>query len=349
MFIFRFLTFVIVIISIPVFLANKISPAIFWPAGFATYLIPPLLIVDFLLFIFWIFKKSLTTLLLVPPLIIGFPYINKTISIHKQAGEKGEISVLSYNVRVFNVYTHLRKERPQIAREMMEWINSDNSDIKCFQDFYNDNNSDLYNSLPRLAQKGKYKYYFTKTTKNRIGATFGLAIFTKYPILKFGNINFESSFNKGVYVDLKIKNDTIRVINIHLESMSIDENALLSREGAKGSLTYLMKVLKNGMMKRAQQLDEVEKVIIASPHRIILCGDLNDMPYTYTYRKLSSYLNNSFEDVGNGLGFSYNGKLFFLRIDNQFYSDGIKVKTFETLRNINYSDHFPLKATYSLE
>jgi endonuclease/exonuclease/phosphatase family metal-dependent hydrolase len=349
MFVLRVLTYIIAFISIPVFFANKISPAIFWPAGFVSYIIPPLLIVDVLLFLFWAIKRRLIALFLLPPIFVAYNLWDRTFSFNYFQKNPGEVSVLSYNVRVFNVYAHLRKDRPEIVDEMIDWINSDDSDIKCFQDFYNDNKSETFNSLKKLSLKGKYKYYFTKTTANRIGATFGLAVFTKYPIVRFGNINFEKSFNKGVFVDLKIKDDTIRLINLHLESMSIDEEAILNGDDKKGSLKHLLKVMKRGMIKRAQQLDEVEKIIITSPYRIILCGDLNDMPYTYTYQKLRDYLNNSFEDAGKGFGFSYNGKLFFLRIDNQFYSDGIKVKSLETLQNVDYSDHFPLKGTYSID
>jgi len=350
MFIFKFLTFLIALVTIPILFADRISPAIFWPAGFATYLILPILILNVLLLIFWVYKRSfLTAFLLIPSLVIGHHFFFRTFSFHLNNEEKGSVTVLSYNVRVFNVYDHLNKNKPEIAKNMLSWINSDNSDIKCFQDFYNDNKSNIHNTLEKLSQNGKYKYYFTKTSENRIGASFGVAVFSKYPIIRKGNINFEKSFNKGLYVDVKINKDTIRVINIHLESMSIDEDAILTGEGKKGSWVNLQKVLKNGMIKRALQMEEVESVIANSPHRVILCGDLNEMPYAYTYSRLRKYLRNSFEDAGTGFGFSYNGKLFFLRIDNHFYGEGIKVKSFRTLSDIEFSDHFPLKASYSLE
>jgi endonuclease/exonuclease/phosphatase family metal-dependent hydrolase len=64
---------------------------------------------------------------------------------------------------------------------------------------------------------------------------------------------------------------------------------------------------------------------------------------------MKSLLNNAFEEAGNGFGFTYNGKLFFLRIDNQFVDEGLTVTDFRTHRNIPFSDHFPISATYSLD
>jgi endonuclease/exonuclease/phosphatase family metal-dependent hydrolase len=82
---------------------------------------------------------------------------------------------------------------------------------------------------------------------------------------------------------------------------------------------------------------------------VILTGDLNDMPYSYSYQKLKKYLHSSFENGGRGFGFTFNGRMFFLRIDNQFYSEGVTLNEFETHRNVKYTDHFPISADYSLE
>src|SRR5690606_3063522 len=145
MFIFKFLTFLIALVSIPILFADRISPAIFWPAGFATYLIPPILILNVFLLIFWVYKKRyLTAVLIIPSLVVGYHFFPITFSFHVQSDDPGSVTVLSYNVRVFNVYAHLIKNRPEIAKDMISWINSDDSDIKCFQEFYNANKSNVH-------------------------------------------------------------------------------------------------------------------------------------------------------------------------------------------------------------
>ena len=67
------------------------------------------------------------------------------------------------------------------------------------------------------------------------------------------------------------------------------------------------------------------------------------------YQKLKKYLHSSFENGGRGFGFTFNGKMFFLRIDNQFYSEGITLSEFETHNSVKHTDHFPISADYSLE
>ena len=85
-----------------------------------------------------------------------------------------------------------------------------------------------------------------------------------------------------------------------------------------------------------------------SPYKVLLCGDLNDLPYGNTYMRLSKLLVNAFEMKGRGFGFTYNGKIPFLRIDNQFVDKSIAVNQFAVFRNVKYSDHFPIWANYTL-
>ena len=82
------------------------------------------------------------------------------------------------------------------------------------------------------------------------------------------------------------------------------------------------------------------------PYKIIVCGDLNDTPYSYTYEQISEILLNSFEEKGRGFGFTYNGKLSMLRIDNIFADSELSIKSFKTLNTISYSDHYPLAAKF---
>jgi len=105
--------------------------------------------------------------------------------------------------------------------------------------------------------------------------------------------------------------------------------------------------LRRGFISRAKQIKDLLSSIEECKYKLILCGDLNELPYSYTYFALRNLLDNAFEKAGNGFGFTYNGKLFFLRIDNQFFSKEISIHKFMTHRNVDFSDHFPLTATYS--
>jgi endonuclease/exonuclease/phosphatase family metal-dependent hydrolase len=177
-----------------------------------------------------------------------------------------------------------------------------------------------------------------------------MAIFSKYPILKKGNVQVRDKYSYGaIYADILFQKDTIRVYNIHLKSMSINTEALKDTDNLKKNYFDLFRRLKNGFSQRAKQVRLIQESIEKCPYKVILCGDLNDLPYSYTYYKLSQVLENAFEQGGRGFGFTFNSWLFFLRIDNQFFSESIQIKDCETIREIDYSDHFPIKATYWVE
>lgn len=281
-------------------------------------------------------------------MLIGYKFILSTVALNFDTGGAHDFSVLTYNSRVFNVYDHLNEDYER-SKQMINWIKHEESDIKCFQEFYNKSASKVFNTSKQLQQNGKY-YSFVEPKLSSKGQEFGVAIFSKFPIVNKGRIEFKTkSRNDAIYADVLLKKDTIRIINVHLQSMSIAENVFEEKWDLKTNLRTLGRKLKNGFIARAQQLAAIEKYITNCPHRVVLCGDLNDPPYSYTYFKLQSMLQSAFEHAANGFGFSYNGKLFFLRIDNQFYGNGLKPTNHFTLRDIDYSDHFPVKAFYAIE
>ena len=154
-------------------------------------------------------------------------------------------------------------------------------------------------------------------------------------------------FLNSIYADVLSGKDTIRIYNTHLESMSINVENVVNTDRLAQSYKDTGYRLRSGFISRSQQINGLVKSIKQCGHKIILCGDLNELPYSYPYFSLRSVLDNSFEKAGNGFGFTFNGKLFFLRIDNQFFSKDINVHKFMTHRNVDYSDHFPLMASYS--
>ena len=75
---------------------------------------------------------------------------------------------------------------------------------------------------------------------------------------------------------------------------------------------------------------------------VIMCGDHNDTPISYTYQKTARNLNSAFRESGNGIGVSYNQKGFFFRIDHVFISeDWESCKTYIDTQ-MEMSDHYPL-------
>lgn len=282
--------------------------------------------------------------------IIGLPYSFLSIGTNVPDKNLKGFSVLSYNVRVFNVYHHANNNF-ESSKKMIDWIRFDDSGIKCLQEFHNQNRSDIFQTKARLSDNGRYEAHIKPQTINHLGHEFGLAIFSKYPVINKGTVVFGKSNynNNAIYIDVIYNNDTVRVYNAHLESMSIDDNDITQNDNIKNIFSNIMERLKAGLSIRAIQVKELVDHMQNCPYPIILACDLNELPYSFVYRKIKTVLNNGFEKAGFGLGITYNGIIPFLRIDNQFSSNNIEITHFNTESGISYSDHFPIKCVYQIK
>jgi endonuclease/exonuclease/phosphatase family metal-dependent hydrolase len=340
----RILFFIVTVIC---YLSVLISPDWFWIVGFLSLSIPIILLIHFLLMIIniRILKTGFFYHLIM--IIMGFAFIKVSYSLSIN-DDRGKLKVLSYNVRVFNNYSSLRNEEFISSKKMISWAVNNNAPIKCFQEYYNNDKSDIFNVKNKLINAGWTHHHFKVLLRDRAKAEFGMAVFSKFPIIDTGEIYSEGGdFLNSIFADIVIDHDTVRIYNTHLESMSIDENNVLDTDKLAKSYKDTGYRLRNGFISRAHQVKALTENIDNCPYKVILCGDLNEMPYSYPYFKIRRSLNNAFEKAGNGFGFTYNGKLFFLRIDNQYFSKEIKIHDFMTHRNVDFSDHFPITANYS--
>lgn len=335
--------FVLTLLS---YLSVYVSPAVFWPAGFFSLAIPVLLIVNFSLLLLYALRKQRLATFPLLALAFGYQHVAASVAFHSPAPpDSSSFSVLNYNVRVFNIYTHLRATHPDRS-SMLDWLVQQEADVKCLQEFYNDDRSSDFNTTRTLLEGGKYHSFVCPTLVNSTGAQFGLAIFSRFPILQRGEVAAkDDSMQYAIFADLETPSGAVRVYNVHLRSMSIDENTL----GDQEEYPLIARKLKNGFMIRARQVNSLLDHIQQSPHPVVVSGDFNDLPYSYSYFSLRDRLNNAFEKAGHGFDFSYNGKLFFLRIDNQFFSDALRVCRFVTYQDVRFSDHYPIKAEYSFQ
>ena len=144
-----------------------------------------------------------------------------------------------------------------------------------------------------------------------------------------------------------ISDDTIKVINVQLQSIRLEDDELESMTAANkifnlpNKITSIYSKLKRGFVWREQQVRKLENLISNSCHPVILCGDFNDPPSSYTYRQLASLLNDSFLEKGNGFGFTYAGQLPLLRIDYAMVTEDVTVLDYHRYDD-TYSDHYPI-------
>ncbi len=114
-----------------------------------------------------------------------------------------------------------------------------------------------------------------------------------------------------------------------------------------GGITILRQ-LKKAFIKRATQVEILHDSIEASPYPVLICGDFNDTPSSYSYRTMSDDLHDAYKISGRGLGQSYTGPFPSFRIDYIFHGNKIESTAYKTIHE-NLSDHFPISCMVKIK
>ena len=274
----------------------------------------------------------------------------------------GTLRLLSANVRIFNVYPQLRKLDPTAPAQAIAWLAASPADVLCLQEFYQEPtgtrsaDGDLYRVADHLGPGTGRQVFISKSLTNGAGAQFGLAIFSRWPIVGRGEISFgRLTQNHAMWVDVvgPGHHDTVRIFNAHLQSMSFDEDDIMAASSSRAGLAAkgrgLLRRFVRGAAARAWQADTLAARVHRSPYPVLLAGDLNDVPYSYAYSRLADGLQNAWATVGFGPGNTYHGHLPpLLRIDQQFAGPRWQVLDCRIHAEIPYSDHFPVEGLYQL-
>ncbi|MET4105521.1 endonuclease/exonuclease/phosphatase family protein [Hymenobacter sp. UYP22] len=339
----------------------------FWPAIFGALTLPVALALNLLLVGYWLLRRWPVALLPLALAVLTWPHFQRGLALHPfklstapVPANGPVVKVLSANVRIFNVYPQLRNEASQSSKAMIKWLQQNPADILCLQEFYNEpagtrsQDGTLFRTVDKIGREAGRESFLSKTLTNSAGAEFGMAIFSRFPIVHRGTISFgKLTQNHAMWADVRLPSqDTVRVYSFHLQSMSMDEKDIVDSYSSKAGLRQkgagLLRRFKRGAIARHWQIDTLVQRFARCPYPILLCADLNDVPYSYSYDQLADRFQNAWASVGNGVGSTYNGRLPFVRIDNQFAGPQFSVEDFQVHYSIPYSDHFPTTASYQL-
>lgn len=284
------------------------------------------------------------------PLSGYFPFHGRV----KDIPEENTLKVLTYNVMGFAYKDHTK----DVPNEIVRYIAESGADIVCLQE-YVVHTSDKFLTAKKLnAALSMYPYRSVINLKSSSSQIWGLAVYSKYPISKSKRIPYESISNGSSIHEINFKGKKITLINNHLESFKLtmeDKNRCSEFIKNVGSETFdnlkgaIQQKLGPAFVKRAEQArliaEEIDKTTNAY---VLVCGDFNDTPISYTHHTIQGPLLDAFSESGRGFGITYNENFFWFRIDHILYSPNMRSLNC-TVDKVKYSDHYPVWCYLEIE
>lgn len=273
-------------------------------------MLPVILVLNGVLLVVWLVRRHwLVALLPLAAFAININYISATVQLPDIGHAEGpvELRIGTLNVNGFNYLG----DRATAVYGISATAAREGLDVLCMQEFLDDH----------IVTSDSIGTYFTRMMPYYVHDS-GQAIVSRYPILKHHHTLFEQTNNDYMWADLLVGADTVRIFSVHLQTSGI--SALRHRFGKENRsvpMEVVLQELERNSHQRAEQVELIRAQIAASPHPVVLVGDFNDTPSSYTYRRIKGDLTDGFRACGNGYGGTYRYMGGVLRIDYIFYDD----------------------------
>ena len=323
-----------------------VNPAKAWYMTVLGLLFVPIALLNLLLLIHALRRKSKAFLIPLLALLPSVIFIGRYFQVSSGADEKGDntVRIISYNVGRFMLGRGKAfkddEGRKACLDSVMRFIRKSDADVVCLQEVDLDGEYDVRNFIEEHFPDYQSGYFMFI---NKEGA-YGNVTLSRFPIVDKGRIQFDKSANLAIYTDLEIGDLRLRVYNCHFESYNISlANIVKSWQKDSSFVRNTETKLKRSITRRPVQVDQVMSDIEECPVESLVVGDFNDNPMSYTYFRLMKGRKDSFVEAGKGFGATYYTFWPFIRIDYILYP-----KHFETVSNsiprLKYSDHYPVIA-----
>ncbi|MBO4577985.1 MAG: endonuclease/exonuclease/phosphatase family protein [Paludibacteraceae bacterium] len=276
----------------------------------------------------------------------------------------------SFTLMSYNTHLMDKAAKPKQNR-IIQYILRTQPDVVCLQEVEVHKSSD-YLTLSELREALNiypYTYFDFKIYNSR--RQYGNAVFSRYPLVGKHTLRYESKGNITSVCDILLPNqksnipnqksstDTLRLYINHLESNRVSLGSLAptlsEAEKVMHELSYTSDRMEKASELRIRQAKALRDDVARSPYPVLVVGDMNTTPVSYTYRVLQSNLRDAFLESSNGnLGYTLtkkagNGSLsrhlrLGVRIDYILHSKDLRATDFDT-QQVDYSDHYPIITT----
>ncbi len=330
-------TFLILGLSVFAYFAGRIDPESNMFAAYIAFGKPILVIINILLFFYWLVRFRYWVWIPLLGLLINYGYITSMYQVYNSTkyANDTQLKIVTYNVHSFG-----GEITGFSAKEFADILNKEGVDVLCFQEYRGNGDfttKDLYNTYSK-----NFPYSYLPEGRAQ-------AIYSRYPIKQSQIIEFPNTNNGAIWTDIDVKGMTIRVINVHMQTTNLDRmrsKAAQAREVGDEEkenqiYTQFTDNMEANIIQRAKQAKDIASLVNATETPVILCGDFNDTPGTFTYETLKGNLQDGFLSAGEGYGATYRGLHNLLRIDYLFHSPSLLALKYGTM-SYDMSDHNPV-------
>jgi endonuclease/exonuclease/phosphatase family metal-dependent hydrolase len=342
---------VIMFLFVAAAFSDAVSPEISVIFAYLGLLFPFLLVLNLCLLIYWlVIRKWMFLFIAGCSVLVCWKPVSAYFPLHpfrQEPPERNVIRLLTYNVMCFNYQPHT-KDKPN---RILQYVIDSGADIVCMQEYMTGKSGHALTQEQIAKALHMYPYRFCLPLIDHHTYTVGLAIYSKYPVVKSWKVRYDSSFNGSTVHELDVNGKKLMVVNNHLESFKLTtEDRSKYEEFIKninsdtfdGLRETVQRKLGAAYLIRAEQAE----VIAAEIRKLegdytVVCGDFNDTPVSYAFRTVRGSLVDSFAESGNGPGVTYNQNFFWFRIDHILHSPNMK-SYLTTVDNVRYSDHYPV-------
>lgn len=323
------------------YLAPFIDPADFWPVSFFGLLYKPLLLLNLTLLLLWIALRKKRWIYNAFFILIGFQFIARSIQFNKSIYSTNDIRVCTFNTNVQMVY-----EDGNTSKEIAEYLTAKQYDVAILIEWL-DKKGDI-NSKAYPHQQ------FVRLESRQNRYDYGLKLVSKHKIINWERIKYDHfTNNMAAYFDIDVDGTVIRFIATHLQSNGVssqDYHTLVNVEVVDEYKNYALtfaKRLRNLIIRRSNQTKTILETIDDSPYPVIILGDFNDTPQSFTYQTLKKGRKDAFVEKGNGWGATYLKPFPIVRIDYILHDEELACTSYECISTIK-SDHALIEASFKL-
>lgn len=327
---------VLVLLWFCAFLSPYINPQIFSLGAILAISYPILLLTHSFFIVYWLVRFNRVIYLSASVLILSYFFsvpVFQTKSKFKALAKDNSFSILTFNSQLFYFGGGQKEEVRVHQSKIAHFLKQENADILCLQE-----------AREGISTSLNYPYQSINGFNH---------IYSKYEIINSGEILYkENSTNQSYFADMLVHYDTIRIYNLHLESLHLgnEDYALLkewdddSKEDEfKNKTQKISKKINKATSIRVNQVETIIESINDSPYPTLLCGDFNDVPQSYIYRRLKDNHKDAFLESGKGFGATYQQLIFPFRIDYILTDNNWSAYNFEVL-DAKLSDHQAIRS-----